>query len=294
MFIKEYNKYLILILALISPVITNSSFANTFGDVDIGIISDDNLTRSDYSPDKKAGTAIEFFADYGKFFDLKNNWSATGSIYTQYTNHIDFTRLSTLGLGTSASARKKLGIGAYSSSIRASLSLAVNTVTDSRRSNNAVELGLSWDKRLNDIWEFAAGLTLESVNAKNSVFDSSGTTVYASADYNFSEKLLFSFGVSQRSGDIISVTNASANPSEATYAYLSQSSGSNWISDDVYGSGLTAYRIKADTFIIKASLSYALNNSSSINAGFENQNSKLGYGISYKNNILRANYIYSF
>ena len=294
MFIKEYNKYLILILALISPVITNSSFANTFGDVDIGIISDDNLTRSDYSPDKKAGTAIVFFADYGKFFDLKNNWSATGSIYTQYTNHIDFTRLSTLGLGTSASARKKLGIGAYSSSIRASLSLAVNTVTDSSRSNNAVELGLSWDKRLNDIWEFAAGLTLESVNAKNSVFDSSGTTVYASADYTFSEKLLFSFGVSQRSGDIISVTNASANPSEATYAYLSQSSGSNWISDDVYGSGLTAYRIKADTFIIKASLSYALNNSSSINAGFENQNSKLGYGISYKNNILRANYIYSF
>ena len=294
MFIKVHNKYLILILAILSLLFASSSFANTFGDVDIGIINDDNLTRSDYSPDKKAGTALEVFADYGKFFDLQNNWSATGSVYSQYINHNDFTRLSTLSLGASVSARKKLGLGAYSSSINASFSLGVNTVTDTKRSNNAIELGLSWDKRLNTIWELAAGLTLDSASAKNSVFDSSGTTVYASADYTFSEKLLFSFGVSQRSGDIISVTNASANPSEATYAYLSQSSGSNWISDDVYGSGLTAYRIKADTFIIKASLSYALNNSSSINAGFENQNSKLGYGISYKNNILRANYIYSF
>lgn len=294
MFIKVHNKYLILILAFSSLLFANTSFANTFGDIDVGIISDDNLSRSDYSPDKKAGTAIEIFADYGKFFDLKKNWSATGSVYSQYTNHIDFTRLSTLGLGASASLRKKLGLGAYSSSINASLSLGVNTVTDTKRSNNAIELDLSWDKRLNDSWEMAAGLSLDRASAKNSVFDSSGTTIYASADYTFNEKLLLSFGVSQRSGDIISVTDASANPSEATYAYLSQSSGSNWISDDVYGSGLTAYRIKADTFIIKASLSYALNDNSSINAGIENQNSKLGYGISYKNNILRANYIYSF
>ena len=279
---------------MLSLLFTNSSFANTFGDLDIGIKNDDNLTRTNYGPDKKAGSTIEFFADYGKFFDLKNNWSATGFIFSQYSNNNDFTRLSTLGLGASVSARKKLGLGAYSSSINASLSLGVNTVTDTRRSNNAIELGLSWDKRLNEIWELAAGLSLDNASAKNSVFDSNGTTVYASADYTFSEKLLFSFGVSQRSGDIISVTNASANPSEATYSYLSQSSGSNNISDDVYGSGLTAYRIKADTFIIKASLSYALNDNSSINAGFENQNSKLGYGISYKNNIFRANYVYSF
>lgn len=291
---KEHNKCLILCLIVIPLLLSNSSYANTFGDIDIGVINDDNLTRSDYGPDKKAGTAIEIFADYGKFYDLKNNWSATATAFAQYTNHIDFTKLSTLGFGVSGSARKKLGLGAYSSSIQASVSIGVDNTSDSKRSNNSVDLGISWDKRLNDTWELAAGISLDNSNAKNSVFNSSGTTVYVSTDYTFSEKLLFSFGLSQRSGDIITVTDASANPNEATYQYLSLASGSNNISDDVFGSGLTAYRIKADTLIIKISASYAINDNSSINAGYENQNSSLAYGISYKNNLLRVNYVYSF
>lgn len=292
--LKKHNKFLILFLILNSQFIFSSSHANTFGDIDVGIINDDNLTRSNFGPDKKSGAAIDLFADYGKFYELKNNWSATATVFSQYTNHIDFTKLSTLAIGASASTRKKLGLGAYSSSIQASASISVNTVDDSKRSNNRLELGVSWDKRLNNVWELAAGVSLDSSNAKNSVFNTTSTSIYLNADYTFTEKLLISVGLSQRSGDIITVTNASKNPSEATYGYLSLSSGSNKISDDVYGSGLTAYRIKADTLIFKVSASYALNDNSSINAGYENQSSSLAYGVSYKNNLLRVNYVYSF
>lgn len=292
--LKEHTLYLILIFLILTSLLPLSSDANTFGDIDIGAIHDDNLTRSDYGPDKKPGTAIELFADYGKFIELKNNWSATTSAYSRYSHHKDFNQLSAFGIGVSATARKKLGLGAYSSSIRTSASLGFNSVTDTKRNNNAVEVGLSWDKRLNDSWELAAGINLDYSKAKNSVFDSKATTVYLSTDYSVNEKLLFSFGLSQRSGNIITVTNAATNPNEVTYGYLSLASGAKNISDDAYGAGLTAYRIKADTFIIKLSMSYALNNTSSLNAGFENQNSSLAYGISYKNNLVRVNYVYSF
>jgi hypothetical protein len=291
---KEHNIYLILFLLNLSSFFPTASYANTFGDIDIGIINDDNLTRSDYGPDKKSDTAIEVFVDYGKFYDLNNNWSATTTVFSQYSHHIDYNQLSTFGVGISGSARKKLGLGAYSSSILTSASVAINSVKDSKRNNNAVEFDVSWNKRLNDTWELATGVSLDYSNAKNSVFDTSGTTIHLSTDYTVNEKLLFSFGLSRRTGDIITVTNASKNPNEATYGYLSLSSGTNKINDNVYSSGLTAYRITADTFIIKISMSYALNDVSSLNAGYENQNSTLGYGISYKNNIFRVNYVYSF
>lgn len=283
------NKILIYTLCFLFVSITAQ--ANTFGDIDIGIINDDNLTRSDYGPDKKAGTALELFADYGKFYDLNNNWSATASVFTQYTNHFDFDKLSTFAIGVSGSVRKKLGLGAYSSSIRTAISVTTNNVSDSKRSNKTLDLSVGWDKRLNDTWELSAGVSLDNSDATNNVFDTNGTTVYVSSDYTFSEKILLSFGLSQRTGDIITVTNAATNPN---WSNLDLASGGNNISDTVFAAGLTAYRVNATTLIIKAALSYALNDNSSINAGFEHQNSALAYGIDYKNNILRANYIYSF
>ena len=295
MLLNRHHKYPVSLHALIILTLSTSpALANTFADIDIGFVTDDNLTRSDYGPDKKAGSAIELFADYGKFYDLKNNWSATAAVSTQYTNHITFNKLSTFNLGLSGSVRKKLGLGAYASSIQASLSLGVNNVSDSRRSNNALDLSLSWDKRYNDNWELSAGFSLDNATATNSVFNSSGSTLFVSTDYTYNEKLLFSFGLSQRSGDIITVTNAAANPNEVTWNYLSLASGGNKTSDSIFGSGLTAYRINAKTLIIKAALSYALDDYSSVNAGIEYQDSALAYGISYKNNLIRLNYIYSF
>ena len=289
---KEHYKKLIFVTTFLSIYLfTATSHANTFGDIDIGIINDDNLSRSDYGPDKKAGTALELFADYGKFYDLKNNWSATVSAFTQYTNHFDFDKLSTFAIGVSGSVRKKLGLGAYSSSIRTAISITANNVSDSKRSNKALDLSIGWDKRLNDTWELSAGVSLDNSDAKNKVFDTRGTSVYFSTDYTFSEKLLLSFGLSQRNGDIMSVTNSSTNPN---ISYITLASGGNKVHDTVFGSGLAAYRLSATSLIIKTSLSYAINDEASVNVGYEHQNSSLAYGIDYKNNILRVNYIYSF
>jgi len=288
---QAYYKNLILSLSILSTTIISSvSQANTFGDIDIGVINDDNLTRSDYNSDKKAGTALELFADYGKFYDLNNNLSATSSLFVQYTSHFDYDKLSTFGFGVSGSLRKKLGLGAYSSSVQSILSITANNVNDSKRDNKTLDLSLGWNKRLNDMWELSAGVSLDNSDATNKVFDTSGTSIYFSSDYTISEKLLLNFGVSQRSGDIISVTSTS-NPN---YTYISLASGTNNISDKVFGSGLTAYRVNATTLILKTSLSYALNDDSSFNVGYEHQNSSLAYGIDYKNNIIRANYIYIF
>lgn len=288
---QKYYKNLVFSLSFLSTfIIQTASQANTFGDIDIGIINDDNLTRSDYASDKKAGTAIEFFADYGKFYDLNNNWSATASVFTQYTNHIDFDKLTTFGLGVSGSVRKKLGLGAYSSSLQSVVSITANNMSDSKRDNKTLDLSIGWDKRLNDTWELSAGVSIDNSDATNKVFDTSGTTVYFSSDYTISEKLLLSLGLSERKGDIISVTSTS-NPN---YTKINLASGTNNINDKAFGSGLTAYRVNATTFILKASLSYALNDVSSINAGYEYQNSSLAYGIDYINNIIQANYIHSF
>lgn len=289
---KIYSKYLIPpLLFLLLLMLSSITSANTFADIDIGIINDDNLSRSDYGPDKKADTAVEVFVDYGKFYDLNNNWSATASVFSQYTNHLDFNKLSTLGIGIAGSIRKKLGLGAYSSSIQTSVSITSNNVNDTKRNSKALDISIGWDKRLNDTWELSAGISLNNTDATNKVFDTKGTSVFISSDYTFSEKLLLSFGLSQRTGDIITVTNALTNPNKNN---LILASGDNNISDTVFGAGLTAYRVDATTLIIKFALSYALNDDSSINAGFEHQDSALAYGINYKNNILRANYIYSF
>ena len=288
---NNQSKYLFtLLLSMIMP----HAIANTFADIDVAAIHDDNLSRSNYAPDIKSGSAIETFADYGKFFDLKNNWSATATVFAQYTKHINFNRLSSSGLGVSGSVRKKLGLGAYSSSIQISASNTTINVVDTKRSNNALDFSVSWDKRLNDIWEVSAGISLDNSIAKNKIFNSDGSTVYFSTDYTLSEKVLFSFGLSQRRGDIITVTNASANPNEVNWQDLSRASDGNNISDDVFGAGLTAYRINATTLIFKMAVSYALNDESALNAGYEYQNSTLAYDVKYNNNILRVNYIYNF
>ena len=290
----KHTKYLPQIIFLIAVLFSLPAFANSFGDVDVGIVSDDNLTRSDYDPDKKSGSSIELFVDYGKFYNLENNWSATALIFAQYSDNNDFSKLSTLSYGLSGSFRKKLALGAYSSSLQASVTFTVNDVDDDKRANNTLDLDFSWSKRLDDIWELSAGISLDDTSADNSVFDVSGTTLFVSADYTINEALLLTFGISQRSGDIISVTNPTTNPNEAIWNYLSLASGGNNISDTVFGAGLTAYRLDAKTQIFKVALSYAMNDDSSINAVYEYQDSSLDYGINYENNIFRVNYIYSF
>lgn len=148
---RHYEKIIFSLSFLSLSNISTTCHANTFGNLDIGIINDDNLTHSDYETDKKAGTALKLFVDYGKLYDLNNNWSAIASIFSQ-----------------------------------------------------------------------------DNIN------------------------------------------------------------------DKVFGTGLTAYHINTTTVILKISLSYAVNDIASINAGYEHQNSSLAYGIDYTNNLLRANCIYSF
>lgn len=282
------------ILLSVSILFSINVKANTFTDFDLVVTHDDNLTRSDYGPDKKSATAVELYADFGKFYDLDNNWSATALVFGQYSDNQDFSRLATLSYGLSASARKKLGLGAYSSSIQIALTFAVNDVDDKNRANNATDISLSWNKRLDDKWELSAGLAVDDSSADNSVYDSNGNTIFISADYTISDTLLLTFGLSQRSGDIISVTNPTTNPNESVWGYLSLASGGNNVTDTVFGTGLTAYRLDATTDILKVAISYALSDESSLNAGYEYQDSALAYGINYENNIFRINYIYSF
>ena len=255
-----FANYLIAFLIILSTQFHASfSRANTFGDFEIALNSDDNITRSDYGYDKKSDTAAEAYINYGKFYELKNNWSATALVFSKYSNYDKYSELSTFTVGVSGSFGKKLGLGAYSSSISTSLSLSHNNVSDSKRKNNLLELSVDWNKRLNDIWELTAGISLDDTNANNNVFDTSGTTLFFSADYTISEDLLASFGISQRDGDIISVTRSS-NPN---ITYISWAAGGNTVSDDVFGSGFWAYRLNATTLILNAALSYAVTDDSS-------------------------------
>lgn len=284
---SKHYQTLILFIFSISTTCT----ANTYADFELGLVNDDNLTRSDYGYDKKSDTAIEAYANYGNFYDMKNNWGATASVFAQYVSYSKYTSFSSLLYGISASARKKLGLGPYSSSLRLSASFGIKNSQDNNRDSTTQDIGFGWSKRLNNQWQLAAGVNLDNTDAKAITYDTSGTTYYFSADYSINETLLLNLGVSQRKGDIISISNPSTNPNQS---YLSlASSGKNMI-DRVFGNNLTAYRINADTQILKIGLSYALNEKSSANISYENQNSKLPYGISYKNTILRANYAYSF
>ena len=287
--IKHYKTLIFLFLASQHP-----AYANSFADIEAGLVSDDNLTRTDYSDDIKADSALELFADYGNFYELNNNWSATSSVFARLTNYSKYSQFSSVNYGIAGSARKKLGLGAYSPSIKITASAGINNVQDDNRDSTLYDIGVGWDKRLNNRWQLGLGIKYDRSNAKTSTYDTEATTYYLVADYEINNTLLLNMGISQRNGDIISITNPTKNPSENIYNYLSKASGNKTSSDTVFGSGLTAYNINANTLILTVGLSYALDNNSSINARYENQNSSLPYGISYGNNIYRINYIYSF
>ncbi len=112
---------------------------------------------------------------------------------------------------------------------------------------------------------------------QGNAFDTDGHTFSIRAIYTVSYRLSLLFEYGRHMGEVSSTTRRNSAIFNASDAIAP---------DPVFGSDRFVYRIDADTNIFSFGISYALDNNTSLNAGYEYRDSKADQNINYSNSIL--------
>jgi hypothetical protein len=124
-----------------------------------------------------------------------------------------------------------------------------------------------------------------STSADNDTFDTELHSIGVNGDYLLTEDWLLFASYTRYSGDIVATTRPNT--------YIIQQSDAI-VSDPAYGPGRYAYRLDADTDVIKVGANYYLSENSSVELVYMRRDSDIGQYTDYSSNIYTLNYLFGF
>ena len=250
---------------------------------------DDNITRAANASDAKTAMAISPSVSIGRFLPLTMDTSLTVTGDLKLTEYDKYSGINNATIGATTGLKIKMGLGSLAPYMRASASAAYVDFNENDRDTQQVNFGLEFGKRLVNNMALSSGILYENKNARKSVFDQRSTSLYLRGEFAYSDATLLSAGYSYRRGEIISHGAAVGAYAAGTPLALAPQRLVT-----TFGSPLMAFNISnASTHSLSLGASYALNDASSLNAGYERQETK-GAGTSYPNNVWSASFNYSY
>jgi hypothetical protein len=269
-------------------------------DAEGGAFHDSNLSRAISADDIVGDTALNLAASGGYLFAPgdRDALALTGDLHA--ASFTRFHGMNSIALGGTASWTRKFGLGAFAPWARISASLDGERYGEDVRNGRRTNVALRAGERVSERLELSGGGSFERYRADNATpipalaslgisgdaFTLIGRSLFARADYAFSDRWTAFAGVTARLGDV----TASTRIGPQIFAY------SNAIAPDpAFGSDYFAYRLSGTTtwdFLAGASL--ALGDSASANLAVARSLTYASGGIEYQSTRINASVIYSY
>lgn len=265
-------------------------------DVTADIHHDDNLTRADSRADYRADSAAAFSAVASLLLSPRQNESATVSVFTTGEAYDRYRGLSHAEIGAGASYRHKFGLGWNAPWIAWSASLSRDDyrdrLRDSTRLTSQVELGrrasVEWDGSVGAFYErrYDGHGDARVPGVSGHVFDLAARGAFARLGYAASDRLSFDARIAWRTGDVESTSRQN----------LAVFLASTAITDDpaFNDHDLYAYRLDGRTRSAALAASWALNDRSSLNAGWLATRTGADQGLVYRTQAVNLAYAFRY
>jgi hypothetical protein len=274
------------------------SHAQTFADVQVELLSHDNLTRSERDSDAREDTALLLAGTAGIHLQPGDYTGLTLTGALNRTQYRRYTGLSSWEAGLGLDLSHKFGIGDRQPALSVELGIARNEYNRSLRDAWIYRAGLALQKRLTATLNLGGGLRYEKRDADHNVprvipvrprpgnsWDVSARSFFVTAEQDLGATLWLSAGYTFQDGDVVSTAVSYPKIFNAATAITL---------DPLFGPATVAYRIPARTHILALDLNRAVFEAGTLYLGLEYQDTHGDSDIDYTSSVLRAGFIHSF
>lgn len=266
-----------------------------FYGVEAGLIYDNNVSRAPPGADVVGDSGLNANATLGAAYPIGAHDTLSLSANLRAAQFQRFHGLDVTAMGGTLSYRRKFGLGAYAPWAAVNGFLAAesygNSVRDGQRSRLSLELG----RRFGAQWDVSGGFTADRFDASKvqpalpqfsrDAFSIRGRSLFARAEYAWSERWLGYLGVSVRRGGVVS----SNRPDPEILEYSSAV-----VADPAFGPGYVAYKLPGRTSGANFGASLALSRHASLNIGLTREITSSDGGFEYRSTQGNALFIYTY
>jgi hypothetical protein len=259
------------------------------------IAHDSNVTRGELSQDVLGDAYADAHAgwtwrrDLGDFDALDTGVAVRGAQYARYT------RLSYAAVDGTLAWHRKLGTGLTAPWIAASATASYEDYREDIRDSGRIELRAEMGRRWSEALDVSAGYAFDRRYAQHdapvvpgisgAVWDLQGNTVFARMGYAWSDRWLADVGYSVRRGDVVATTHRNLPIFLASDAIAES---------HAFGPGFFDYRLRGTTHTGSGTLSYALDDRSSVNLVYAYALTRAAQGLEYRSNLVSAAWAYRY
>lgn len=265
-------------------------------DIGAGAAYNSNLTRAQNPQDRRPDRALTFAASVARHETLTGYDGITfgidlrGEVYDRYRG-LDF-----IGIGASATYRRKFGLGTMAPYGVLAASVSHDDFRVDVRDSNRLDLRAELGRRFSESLDFGTGLAYDRRHARTNVpivpgisgaiFDLRGYGAFVRADYALDDRWLIGGRFAVRRGDVESTSQRS----RAVFL------ASDAIADDPAFNDplLFGYRLRGTTRSVGGTLSYAMSDRAVIDVAYVDERTRAAQNLYYRSRIANATFTYRF
>lgn len=284
------------VVGLLAAFVGGSARADWEITTDAGGAYDDNLTRAQDAVDKRAAGAAIVSVSGLNFIPVNGSGAIVLTLYGRGELYNRYGGLSNAVFGASGAYRHKFGVGYAAPWVSLAVGGSYDKYRDELRTSTRLDIRAETGRRLDQQADVSAGIYFERryddhgesevPGIPGDVFALAGQGAYAHAGYAFTNGLYVSVAGSVRRGDV----ESTAQPGPQIFF------ASGAIAEDpVWGDpNLYAYRLRGTTLGAALTASYALSDSSSVNASYRYDQTHAAQDLRYATNAVKLTFAYRF
>lgn len=256
---------------------------------------DTNVTRGQLADDIRADGHVTGYGAATLRWPFDDGSAASVGAALRGAQYVRFPRLSMLAAEASAGWQRKLGLGLEAPWIAASALIAHESYRESPRDSDRLAIDLRAGKRYSERFDASLGYTYDRRYAHHddpvvpgisgAVWDLAGHTGYARAAYTVTDRWQLDAGYAYRRGDVVSTTHRNLAVFLASDAIAES---------HAFGPGFFDYRLRGTTQSGDGTLSYGLDERSSLDFAYLYAFTRATHGFEYRNHLFTASWVYRY
>jgi hypothetical protein len=266
-----------------------------FYGVEAGLFYDNNVSRAQTGADVVGDSGLSADATFGAAYPIGEHDTLSLSANLRAAQFQRFHGLDVAALGGTLSYRTKFGLGPYAPRAAVNVFLAAESYGNSVRNGQRSRLSLELGRRFSAQWDVSGGFAADRFDASKvqpalpqfsrDAFSIQGRSLFARAEYAWSERWLGYLGLSARRGDVIS----SNRPDSEILEYSSAV-----VADPAFGPDYVAYKLAGRTNEASLGASLALSPKTSLNMSLIREITSSQGGLDYRSTQFNALFIYTY
>ena len=293
---RHHPRNAAILVAAVACAWTVTLRAEWIVDIGTGATYDSNFTRAQNAADRRPDRALTFAGSVAHHESLSGYDGVTVGIDMQAQLHDRYRGLDFIGIGASASYRRKFALGITAPYGSLSASLVRDDYRVDVRNGNRLDLGAELGRRLSETLDIGVGLAYDRRHAttnrpivpgvSGAIFDLRGQSAFARADYALDERWMLGGRVAVRRGDVESTSQRSMQVFLASDA----------IADDPAFDDplLIGYRLRGTTLSLSGALGYALGHQAAIHLAYVDERTHAARDLHYRSRTVNASFAYRF